>query len=62
MKNFAFFDQFTPEQKKVQLTANIEQLKRMQLKADKTGKKINGFTSVQLSENISKLEYTLKNV
>jgi len=56
---YSFFDQFAPDQVKDQLSANIEQLKRMRLKAITTGKKVNGYTPEQLNKSIESMQITL---
>jgi len=43
-----FFNQFTEQQMKAQYKANLKGLQRMLVKANKTGKKVNGYTAIEL--------------
>ena len=44
-----FFDQFTEEQIKRQYKANLESLILMLKTSEKTGEKVNGYTTIELS-------------
>ena len=48
-----FFNQFTPEQIRAQYARCIPGLMAMLAKAERTGKKVNGYTADQLKMHIS---------
>ena len=56
MKTTTFFSQFTDEQIKRQYKSNLEGLTKMLNKAILTGKKVNGYTTDQLSAMVE--QYT----
>jgi len=43
-----YFEQFTTEQMRSQYKANLKGLQKMLAKAIKTGKKVNGYTIIEL--------------
>jgi hypothetical protein len=51
-----FFDQFTPEQMRAQYAKNANGLRFLLAKAERTGKKVNGYTADQLRAHIEKFE------
>lgn len=52
LKKIPMFSQFTDEQILAQYKKNLQGLEQMKEKADKTGKKVNGYTADQLGELI----------
>jgi hypothetical protein len=51
-----FFAQFTPDQLRAGFARNADGLRRMLAKAERTGKKVNGFTADYLRDRVA--EYT----
>ena len=49
----AFFDQFTKEQIAEQYSRCLPGLSDMLEKAERTGRKVNGYTAVQLREHVA---------
>jgi len=51
-----YFEQFTTEQMRSQYKANLKGLQKMLAKAIKTGKKVNGYTIIELERLVN--DYT----
>jgi len=51
-----FFTQFTEQQMKAQYKANLNGLQKMLEKANRTGKKVNGYTIIELERLVN--DYT----
>lgn len=56
------FFKITPEQLKKQYEANAEGLAQMLAKARRTGKKVNGYTAIQLENMTAKYYMLAQNV
>lgn len=51
-----WFDQFSPEQLRRQYAKNVVGLKAMLARAERTGRKVNGFTADQLRDRVREFE------
>ena len=46
----------TVEQARAQMKANAAQLRALRIRAESTGRKVNGYTAAQLAERAAKME------
>lgn len=52
----SFFSQFTPDQLRTQYAKNAAGLRFMLARAERTGRKVNGFTASQLRDRVATFE------
>jgi rubrerythrin len=57
----AFFQQFTPEQMRAQYTKNLRTFEGMLEKAERTGKKVGGYTADRLRAHVEQFAYLAEN-
>jgi hypothetical protein len=56
MNNTAFFGQFTPDQLRAGYARNAAGLRGLLIKAERTGRKVNGFTAEYLRSKVAQYE------